>query len=381
MQQQRSESPRTAGTPERMISLGCADITQREIDLVLECLRSGKISPGEKTQQFEGMVAAYHRMAFGTYCNSGQSALHLSLEALKLRHPGMRTVLVPALTYISTVHAVWNAGLEPVFCDVHPATYNMDLSLLKRGTPYDVILPVHMFGRSVQIPPQSVPVIEDNCESFGAPGTGYGDLMCLSFYVAHTITTSVGGMVLTNRPELNEDIKRLCNHGRVRGADLYAGLRTECVDASVRFTFNDVGFSFKLGDLNAALGIGQMERVDAIIARRQAIASRLIAGLSDLDGLQLPGTEQNTFMMFPIVCATGALKSRLVDHLNAHGIETRDMMPLTNQPIIRQKLGDLEARFPHAARINQCGFYVGCHQRLEPDDVDYVVDVFHRFAY
>lgn len=377
----RAAAPAPTTPRGRFVTLGTADITQREIDLVVECLTSGRISPGEKTQQFEQMVAAYHRMGYGTFCNSGQSALHLALEALKLHHPAIRTVLVPAITYISTVHAVWNAGLEPVFCDVDPATYNIDLTLLDPAVTYDVLMPVHMFGKSVQVPPQRVPVIEDNCESFGAPGTGYGDLMCLSFYVAHTITTSVGGMVLTNRPELNEDIKRLCNHGRVRGSDLYAGLRVDRLDASIRFTFSDVGFSFKLGDLNAALGIGQMERIDDILRRRIANAHRLLQGLHGLEGLQLPRPEQNTFMMFPIVCATPALKARLVPYLNAAGIETRDMMPLMNQPVIRKRLGDQEERFPNAQRINQCGFYMGCHQRLGPDDLDYAIEVFRRFAY
>lgn len=371
----------TPSSARRFISLGTADITPREIELVVECLRSGKISPGEKTRQFEEMVATYHRMRFGTFCNSGQSALHLSLEALKLRHPTIRRVLAPAITYISTLHAVWNAGLEVVLCDVNPKTYNIDLGLLEPSVRYDVLMPVHMFGKSVQIPPQSVPVVEDNCESFGAPGTGYGDLMCLSFYVAHTITTAVGGMVLTSRPELNEDVKRLCNHGRVRGSDLYAGLRVDSLDASIQFTFSDVGFSFKLGDLNAALGIGQMERIDRILQRRIANAHRLIQGLRDLPALQLPDPVNHTFMMFPIVCAEPELKTRLVPHLNEHGVETRDMMSLTNQPIVRRIFGDIENRFPHAKRINACGFYVGCHQQLEQADLDYVLDVFHRFAY
>lgn len=373
----------TASAPasRRFISLGTADITPREIDLVIECLRSTKISPGEKTRQFEAMVAAFHRMRFGTFCNSGQSALHLSLEVLKLHYPKIRRVLVPAITYISTLHAVWNAGLEVVLCDVDPRTANLDLALLKKGTRYDVAMPVHMFGKSVQVPRQSVPVVEDNCESFGAPGTGYGDLMCLSFYVAHTITTGVGGMVLTNHPQMNQDIKRLCNHGRVRGEDMYAGLRMDALDASVCFTFNDVGFSFKLGDLNAALGIGQMERIEQILRRRIANGAALIEGLRDLPALQLPDLTNHTFMMFPILCATPELKTRLVRHLNDHGVETRDMMPLTNQPVVRRILGEVEDKFPNAKRINQCGFYIGCHQKLTADDLAYLVDIFHRFTY
>lgn len=361
------------------LTLGTADVTEREIELVTECLRAKRLSPGAMTQRFEAMVAEHHGLKYATYCNSGQSALHLCLEALKLQMPRLKRVLVPAMTYISTLHAVWNAGLQVVLCDVNPQSGNLDLSQY-HGGPYDAIIPVHLFGKTVRLSPTTTPIIEDACEAFGAPRIGYGLFTCLSFYVAHTITTGVGGMVMTNEAELNEVIKRLCNHGRVRGSDLYAGLRIENFDPSIRFTFNAIGFSYKLGDLNAALGVGQMERIHTILATRRTLALSLIKGLQDLP-LELPDPTDHTFMMLPLVCRNPATKAALVEHLHAHAIETRDLMPVTTQPIVRQVLGDLTGAYPHAERLTSCGFYVGVHQHLTPTDCTRVLDAVHTFPF
>ena len=366
--------------PHKPLTLGTVEITKRERQLVNEVLDSGKLSPGQKAQHFERLVAARHGLPHATYCNSGQSALHLALEALKLHQPRLKRVLVPAVTYISSLHAVWNAGLQVVLCDVDPTTALLDLST-HRGGAYDAVMPVHLFGKACVLPEQPVPVVEDGCEALGAPGSGYGEFLCLSFYVAHTITTGVGGMVLTPVAQLDEDVKRLCNHGRVRGSDLYAGLRVDRLDASVRFRFNAVGFSYKLGDLNAALGIAQMERLDAILARRRTIGLRLIGALQDIPALQLPNPDGHTFMMFPLVCREPALKAPLVAHLNEAGIETRDLMPVTTQPIVHQILGDIEAKYPVAQQLNAQGFYVGVHHQLTDADVDYLVETLHAFPY
>lgn len=368
------------GLATRHLSLGAAEILEEDIDRVVGVLRSGRISPGKVTQEFEALVAKAHGMPYATYCNSGQSALHLALETLKLVQRPFRRVLVPALTYISSLHAVWNAGLEVVLCDVDPRTYLMDLERYT-GPRYDAIMPVHLFGAPCQIPSQAVPIIEDGCESLGAKGTGYGNFLALSFYVAHTITTSVGGMLLSNNPVYAETIQRLCNHGRVRGSDLYAGLRCDAVDTSIKFRFNAVGFSYKLGDLNAALGVGQMHRLSSILHRRREAAMWLWEELDRLPlGLQLPDPTNHTFMMFPLVCPTPGMKADLVDHLNARGIETRDLMPITNQPIVLEKLGtDLATRFPVAHHLNLHGFYLGIHHLLTTDDLLYLRDAFRTF--
>jgi dTDP-4-amino-4,6-dideoxygalactose transaminase len=366
--------------PRRIIGLGTADITDLEVRLVTDCLKSRRISPGPVQREFEEKVCALHGMPYGTFVASGQSALHLALEVLKIHKPNIRRVLCPAVTYISTLHAVWNAGLEVVLCDVDPVDFNLDLkALLPEARDHDVVMPVDLFGKAARIPRQDKPVVEDACESFAAPGVGYGDLVALSFYVAHTITTGSGGMVLTRDAGFDEDVKRLCNHGRTRGSDLYSAQRSESFDKSKKFVFEDVAFSFKLSDFNAALGLGQAMRIREILDGRRRNSLALREALAGYPQLQTAEPEGHTFMMFPIRCREKGLKPRLVAHLNDWWVETRDAMPITSQPIVKRMLGDVQDRYPVARDLNENGFYIAAHQHLTPEDMDYLVSVFRRF--
>ena len=355
------------------ISLGTVDLTDADIARAVECLQKRQLSPGPVTQEFERVVAARHGQPYATYCNSGQSALHLILEALKTRLK-IKRVLVPALTYISSLHAVWNAGLQVQLVDVDPKTYVWNWAEMPTLRDGDVYMPVHLFGYPVSKPAGAggMTIVEDACESLGAEGIGYGDAMAFSFYVAHTITTGVGGMATTRHPWLDDTIKRLCNHGRARAADLYAGLRVDHVDADVRFRFTDIGFSFKLGDVNAALGIGQMERLPSILSRRRQVAGWLTERLLPYP-LQLPYDDgKHTFMMYPLVCHEAKDRDPLMDCLAEAGIETRHLMPVTNQPVVQKVLGDITGQYPVADLLNAHGFYLGCHQHLTEEDCDRV---------
>ncbi len=361
--------------PPRRIGLGTVDIGQQEVNLVKHVLMSGQVSPGPMQRQFETAVAKWHGKQHATFVNSGQSALHLSLEVLK-RHldiPKLR-VLVPAVTYISTLHAVWNAQCDVVLADVDPVDWLMD----PRGEPHDVRMPVDLFGKAC-ITRTSKPVIEDACEAIGAPGVGYGDLVCLSFYASHSITTGSGGMVMTDSPVWDAVIKRLANHGRVSAHDLYTMKDDGLYDMSRRFVFDDEGWSFKSSDLNAALGLGQMDRLDGILTRRRTVGLTLLERLGGYAQLQLANPDGHTFQMFPIVCREAGLKPRLVAHLNDRGIETRDAMPIVTQPVVIDRLGVRSGMFPVADHVAANGFYIGCHQHLCENDLDYVADAFSAF--
>ena len=360
------------------LTLGTVDLTKADIARAVACLKQGQLSPGATTRQFEDLVCARHQMPYGTYCNSGQSALHLILEALKTCGKVNR-VLVPALTYISSLHAVWNAGLQVQLVDVDPKTYVWNWDHLPPLRETDILMPVHLFGYPVAAPPhaEALTIVEDACEAFGAPGIGYGDAMAFSFYVAHTITTGVGGLAATKHAWLDDVIKRLCNHGRLRAQDLYAGLRVHQVDAEVRFRFNEVGFSYKLGDVNAALGIGQVQRLASILARRRQVAGWLRERLRPYP-LHPPydDDQRHTYMMYPLVCFEDGVRDSLMAPLATHAIETRHMMPITNQPIVTRRLGHIEDRYPRAAWINTHGFYLGCHQHMTEADCDRIADAF-----
>ena len=339
----------------RRIGLGTVDIGEREEALVLGVLRSGHISPGPAQRAFEQAVAERHGKQYATFVNSGQSALQLALEVVK-RQQERRSlrVLCPAITYISTLHAVWNAGCEVVLADVDP----VDWMLAGLADRFDVALPVDLFGKAYAGPCYALPVIED---------------------ASHSITTGSGGMVLTDDPFADRMVKRLANHGRVSADDLYTLKDDGTYDMSRRFVFNDEGWSFKSSDLNAALGLGQMERLDDILKRRRTVGVTLWSRLHPYGELQLTDPESHTFQMFPMVCRVPGLKPKLVQHLNSYGIETRDMMPILSQPVVQARLKPRAGQFPVAERIDANGFYIGCHQHLTAEDVDYIVDAVDAF--
>lgn len=357
------------------IGLGTTAIGERELELVTDCLHSGHVSPGAYQRAFEDAVAKRHGKRYATFVNSGQSALHLSLEVLK-RVREVRRVLCPAVTYISTLHAVWNAGLEVALCDVDQEDW-----LLRPGSRAgycDVALPVDLFGKAWTPVGLGVPVVEDACEAIGAPGVGYGDLVCLSFYPSHSITTGCGGMVLTDDATLDSLVKRLANHGRLVAETIYS----DCTTADeLRFVFTDEGWSYKNSDLNAALGLAQLERLEGVIARRQQVGLALRTCLGNFTKglLQLPDPERHTFQMFPIRCLEPGLKPRLTAHLHEHGIATRDAMPIVTQPVVQRRLDVQPGDFPVAEDMAANGFYIGCHPGISDGDLDYIVDVFARF--
>ena len=151
---------------------------------------------------------------------------------------------------------------------------------------------------------------------------------------------------------------------------------------SRRFNFVSLGHSFRATEFEAALGLAQIERKASLLKTRIGLAKRLTKGLADLeDLLQLPSVPRgrdHVFMLYPIVLREGDKKG-LVNFLERHGIETRDLMPLINQPIYRKLFGDLEPSYPVARWLNRCAFYVGCHPYLASRDVDYVVEKIHEY--
>lgn len=236
-------------------------------------------------------------------------------------------------------------------------------------------------------------VIEDSAETMFARYRGtsvgaLGDIGCFSTYVAHILVTGVGGFAATNDEELAVMLMSSMNHGRdsiylhidddegKQGKELFEL-------ANRRFKFVRLGHSFRCTELEAAIGLGQLEQAATFIARRQTIAQRYIDGLADLeDRLQLPrprADRSHSYMMFPIVLRDEE-KWPLVNFLEERRVETREMMPLINQPIYRCLFGDdLEASFPVAKWINHNGFYVGSHPYLADEEVDYVIEQIHRY--
>lgn len=392
------------------IGVGYASVTDIEKKYVMDALDSERLSQGKYVLEFEKKFASMHDLEYGVMCNSGTTALELALATLKEVDGWDENteVLCPAITFIATSNACIHAGLKVRFVDVEIDTYNMDPSEIEKHITDHTrcIIPVHTFGmpcnmdRIMEIAEKhNLRVIEDCAEAHFATINGkkigsFGDMAAFSTYVAHTITTGIGGIVCTRNREFMEILRSLVAHGRACTCEqcLASDGKKVCpkrmqTDIDRRFMFVRLGYSYRVGEIEGALGLAQLERKDEIMERRRKNAQYLIRGLKKFDEiLQLPTAPENiehTYMMFPILIKPekGISGKRLVAHLEANNIETRPMLPLLNQPIYRQIFGNIEDEYPVAKYINQNGFYLGCHHGMEKKQLDYVISILAEFIH
>lgn len=387
----------------REIGVGGLKLGAREKRYLQRVIRSNRISYGPFSEKFEAAFAEEHDCRFAVFCNSGTSALHIALAALKEEH-GWKDgdeVLVPSVTFVATGNIVLHNGMKPVFVDVDPLTYNIDPNLIddRIGPRTRAVIPVHLMGLPCDMDPimaiakrRGLKVIEDSCETVfgtykGRKVGSFGDIGCFSTYVAHYIVTGVGGLATTSDPKLAVRLRSLMNHGRdsiYLNIDDDKGKTGEALHTVVakRFHFISLGHSFRCTEFEAALGLAQLEEKTRIIKARKKTAERFNKGLADLsDVLQLPTVppdREHMYMLYPLV-VRGGDKTALVNFLEDHGVETRDLLPIINQPVYVKMFGDLEAKYPVARRLNRSAFYIGCHQYLSPADVDYVIERIHAF--
>lgn len=391
---------------EHQIGVGGFRLKEAEKRNVMKVLDSNRLNYGDFSRKFESEFARLHCSKFGVMSNSGTDALRIAIAALKEKR-GWKDgdeVIVPALTFIATSNVVIQNNLIPVFVDVEKEYYGIDSEKIEEAiTPRTrAIIPVHLFGMPAQMDrimeiakKHRLAVVEDACETpfakFNGKAVGtFGDIGAFSMYAAHVIVTGVGGISLTNDAELAVMMRSLVNHGR---DSIYLSIDDDKTTdrkklkeiISKRFKFVRLGFSARVTEMEAAIGVAQLERKDEIVEERQRNAAFLTSKLKKFESeLQLPkfreGAE-HVFMMFPIVIKGNRFtKEQLVNFLEENNIETRDMVPLTNQPVYKKIFGnDLEERYPVAKWINHNGFYIGCHNEMTQQDLEYVAEKFEEF--
>lgn len=369
----------------QIIPVNTPRITPSDRALVARCLRSGWISSqGPYLEEFEERWAAYCGRGFGVAVSSGTAALQLALAALDLK-PGDE-VIMPAFTIISCALAVVQNGGTPVLVDADAQTWCLDVSRLKdkitRRTR--AILVVHIYGHPVDMKPvlnlaakHGLTVIEDAAEAHGARyyfgGNGsktawqrcgsFGEVSCFSFYANKLITTGEGGMLLTN------DEKK---------AKLYRSLRNLCFDPHRRFWHNRLGFNFRLTNLQAALGLSQLKRMQGIIERKRWIAGVYAERLQAFKILQLPVERpwaRSVYWVYGVVVAAGSGLDApaLAARLQALGIETRPFfLGMHEQPVL-QRMGLFRGeRYPVTEKLTRQGLYLPSGLTLTLSEIDAV---------
>lgn len=307
-----------------------------EMALLRECLASGWVTQGPLTQRFENLVGARHGAKHAVATTSCTAALHLATLALGLG-PGDE-VIVPALTWVTSANCAEYVGARPVLADVDLVTYNLDPAAFEAAiTPRTrAVVVVHLFGLPAEMGSilaiaqrRGIAVIEDAACAIGASWDGkpvgtLGDLGCLSFHPRKIVTTGEGGMVLTNRDDLAEAMRSLRNHGAT-------GIRADEDEPAGPWsmaTFDRLGFNLRLSDIQAAVGVAQMHKLDHLLAERQNRAKRYSRLLSGIQELVLPdqaGKSLHTYQSYVVRLASAdrVRRNAVMSALAAREIETR----------------------------------------------------------
>lgn len=391
----------------KQIGVGGATIGARERTLLLDVLKTGRLSYGPYCKKFEHDFSSRHGCRYGIMMNSGTSALHSAFAALKEAHRWKDgdEVLCPSLTFPATSNMLLMNNLRPVFVDIGSHEYNMDpLQIEKHITPRTrALVVVHLFGQSARMDEimkiarkHKLKIVEDSCETVFAKYRGrsvgsWGDISCFSTYVAHVIITGVGGMACTNYARYERIMRSFVNHGR---DTVYISMDDDkksdarAVERVImnRFLFQRVGHSFRVSELEGALGVAQLEHLDAILSKRETNVAYLCNALQPFEKwVQLPSWPSQSdpvYMVFPIVLRArcGVTRRELVLFLEQRGIETREMMPLLNQPAYKKLFGTgVEKKYPVARWVNANGFYIGCHPGISRTQLREVVQAFREF--
>lgn len=386
-----------------MIGVGTYKVTDKARKYVNDVLSSERLSYGPFTQKFERSFAAAHQSRFAVMTNSGTCCLMIALAALKNRHGWQDgdEVIVPAVTFIATSNIVLQLNMKPVFVDVESTYYELDPSKIEAAiTPRTrCIIPVHLFGCPCEMDKimdiarkHNLRVIEDSCESMfvkykGTSVGAFGDIGCFSTYVAHILTTGVGGLCTTSDTDLAVNLRSLMNHGRdsiYLNIDDDKNKTKEELEMIIqrRFSFVQMGYSFRATELEGALGLAEFEIHEDMMSKRWQNGMYFIEKLKKWDKyIQLPTVRPeagHSFMMFPIVLRDES-KAKFVNFLEEHGIETRDMLPLINQPYYKKIFNINEDDYPVAKWVNNNGFYIASHQGLTETEKEYIVSVFGAY--
>lgn len=373
----------------RAIAMADWLVTWRQVWLVLQVLRSGRLTYGDKTRQLEKKFADLHDREHALFTSSGTAALKIALHALKDKY-GWKDgdeVIVPSVTFVATVNVIVMNNLKPVIVDVRKDTVNIDPKKIEKAITdrTRAILPVHLLGQPADMAAimeiakrYDLRVVEDSCETMFITGEVLGDVACYSTYIAHHLVTGVGGFITTNDKELATTMRSMMFHGR---DEAYLNIDdnnktgkdfTEMVNK--RFHFPRFGYSDRMTELEAALGLGEIKHWKDMIDTRQENAVFLILSLPPQVEIPVQDVSNHAFMFFP---AFVQRRDELVEHLEKNGIHTRHMMPLTTQPIMQRYVKD--KHFPNADYVNKNGILLPCHQHLTKRELHHMVKVIREF--
>ncbi len=368
-----------------MISVAEPRISDTDIELLVDAARSGWISSaGKYLTMFEEQWAHFCGMPYGIAVSNGTVALDIAVALLNL-NPGDE-VIMPTFTIISPAQSVIRAGGVPVLVDSNPINWQLDASQIEsKITPRTkAIIVVHIYGHPADMDPimeiarkHGLTVIEDAAEVHGAEYKGrvcggLADISTFSFYANKLVTTGEGGMILVRSAEL---------------AERAGSLRNLCFQKQQRFCHEELGYNFRLTNLQAALGVGQIERINTIIDRKRSIAARYTDLLSNIPSIALPVEElwaKNVYWVYGIVLneTTGLNSVKMADRLTKHNVETRPFfLGMHEQPVFKRMGFFTGDNFPVAERLSRQGIYLPSGLTITEEQIEHVAAAFKESLY
>lgn len=362
------------------INLSGPDITKKEIDAVVAVLKTRSLSLGPKLPAFEAKLAQYAEAKHAIAVNSGTSGLHLCVRSLGIKDDD--EVITTPFSFVASANCILFERGRPVFVDIDPETLNIDYRKIEAAITArtKAILPVHIFGYPCRMDEilkiaekHNLKVIEDACEAIGATFNGrkvgaMGDCGVFAFYPNKQITTGEGGMIVTN----DDKIANMCRSMRNQGRD----------PSSAWLEHREMGFNYRISDINCALGIAQMERIDNILEKRSSVASMYKQRLESFKQLKLlaRGGADISRSWFVYVVRLDKKFSRedrdiVIAKLRKLGIECGIYFPCIHlQPFCVKKFGYKRGDFPVAEGISDRTIALPFYNNLKEKDIDYVCE-------
>lgn len=391
------------------IPFGTISVTDKSKKLIGQILESNRLSSGKYVREFEKRFAELLGTKEAVAVSTGTDADALALAVLyDFGAKRGDEVIVPALSFVATGNAVLQAGFKPVFVDVNRKTLNIDPSKIEAVITKRTraIMPVHLMGKPADMDrirtianKYNLYIIEDAAEAHGTVYKGknagtLGHMAAFSLYVAHIISTIEGGIITTDNSDFAEVLRSLRSHGRACKCEScvlnktsgYCAKRLSYGDTDIRFVFERIGFSSKMNELEAAVGLGNLDLYDDILERRRENLYYLMEKFrkfsSCMTTIEKEPYEEIGPHAFPVIIKNKVkfTRKQFMDYLGKKGVDSRTIfssMP-TQCPgfsFLRHKLGD----FPNSEYIGDFGVHIGVHQDLGKRECDYILNVIEEF--